>query len=362
MEQLLRDGVIHNSDFETCKKFFKNVSAKFAKATEIDAGLIKFNPSDFFSVDNQQSCNAAWEAAIKFLGEKLGDRTSLLVLDDVDSYFVGLENHPRFIEGLCRAVIEINSVASPKLYCILLLKQGVWRTLFESPEEYDKIKSSMEFLKWDLLGCTAVLCRRIAAIHGKPAVEVNQFGDAISLLQLEFAGDAKTIEYCIAEIFSFSVNGPRDIIDLCNNVRRTNPDGKITSAMVMDRVSNYSEEKLYGLNADFGHIYPDVPHLIQSVFNGFRTEFTGDELSERLETGVLTDPRSERQAFGKHNWFRNSTADGIVKKLFDIGVVGVARPKKEALFANESNTVSQNTLLKSKLMLHKAYQPALGLI
>jgi hypothetical protein len=179
-------------------------------------------------------------------------------------------------------------------------------------------------------------------------------------LKLEFDGNPNAIIDCIGLIFSYSVNGPRDIIDLCNNIRRQYPVGKITTAMVNERVTSFSEEKLYALNGDFGHIYPDIPQLIQGVFQGFKAAFSGIELRDRLDAGILNDPKSTKQGFGQHSWFRDATTESFVKKFFDIGVIGIARPNREALFAKEDNAMSQNVLLNSQLLLHRAYQPALG--
>jgi hypothetical protein len=164
------------------------------------------------------------------------------------------------------------------------------------------------------------------------------------------------------EIFSFSVNGPRDVIDLCNNIRREYPSRKITTEMVLERCSNFSEEKLYAINADFGHIYPDMPVLVESIFRGFKAYFKGTELAEHLDKNILSDPNINRQSFGKHHWFIDLTPVNCVKRLFDIGIVGIDRKQGVHLFSSESNTVSQNTLLNSDLIIHKAYQPALGFI
>lgn len=360
VEQLLRDQVIERTDFDKYTGILKNLGTKFAKATEVSAGFISFKPSEFFSVDNQKHFSSAWESSVDFLRKNLGNRESLIVLDDVDTYFVGLEHHPRFIEGICRAVAEINAISNPKIFCLLLLKQGIWRTLFEKPEEYDKIKQSMEFLKWDFLGCISVLSGRIASIHGMDQIEIKEFVDAVPFLKLEFEGNARIIKACVEEIFSYSVNGPRDVIDLCNNIRRAHPQIKINKSMVSERAANYSEEKLYALNGDFGHIFPDIPQFIQVAFEGFKSEFTGTELSERLESHVKIDPNIGAQAFAQHHWYRDATTKNLVKKLFDIGIIGIVRNRREPLFANESNTVSQNSLLASNLVLHKAYRPALG--
>ena len=233
--------------------------------------------------------------------------------------------------------------------------------MFEAPEEYDKIKHSMEFLKWDVVGCAAVLSGRIAAIHKKPVAKIKKFKDTVNLLKLEFAGKEADIEKCFAEIFSFSVNGPRDVIDLCNNVRREYPTGAITREMVLDRCANFFEEKLYALNADFGHIYPDIARLIEGVFRGFMVSFKGSDLATRLDR-ILSDPNIDRQSYGKHHWFTDLTSTSFVKKLFDIGVIGIVKQNRPHLFANESNTISQNLLINSELVVHKAYQPALGFI
>ena len=275
IEQLYRESKIQRTDFEKFTKFFKNTSATFAKATEINVPFIKFKPGEFFNVDRQESFDEAWEAAIDLLGRTFKKQEIFVVLDDVDSYFVGIETGPRFVEGLCRAVVELNQVLKPKIYCLLLLKQGSWRTLFEQPEEYDKIKHYMEFLKWDLVGCAAVIGGKISLIHKMPISSINRFADAIPYLKQEFAGDLNVIEECFKEIFSFSVNGPRDVIDLCNNIRREYKNSKITKEMVLERCSNFSEEKLYAINADFGHIYPDMPAFIESIFRNYKANVQG---------------------------------------------------------------------------------------
>ena len=361
IEQLYRDGVIKKTDLEKCLGFFKRTSATFAKATEINAPFIKIEPSEFFNVEKQEAFDFAWNSSVDFLSKTIGKRDAFIVLDDVDSYFVGIEKHPRFVEGLCRAIVDINRLSAPRIYCILLLKQGIWRSLFEAPEEYDKIKHSMEFLKWDVVGCAAVLSGRIAAIHKKPVAKSKKFKDTVNLLKLEFAGNEADSEKCFAEIFSFSVNGPRDVIDRCNNVRREYPTGAITREMVLDRCANFSEEKLYALNADFGHIYPDIARLIEGVFRGFMVSFKGSDLATRLDR-ILSDPNIDRQSYGKHHWFTDLTSTSFVKKLFDIGVIGIVKQNRPHLFANESNTISQNLLINSELVVHKAYQPALGFI
>ena len=116
IEQLYRDGVIKKTDLEKCLGFFKRTSATFAKATEINAPFIKIEPSEFFNVEKQEAFDFAWNSSVDFLSKTIGKRDAFIVLDDVDSYFVGIEKHPRFVEGLCRAIIEINRL-SYTAYC-----------------------------------------------------------------------------------------------------------------------------------------------------------------------------------------------------------------------------------------------------
>ena len=90
--------------------------------------------------------------------------------------------------------------------------------------------------------------------------------------------------------------------------------------------------------------------------------FKGAELSDLLDKKILSDPSVNRQSFGKHHWFIDLTPANCVKRLFDIGVLGIRRNNGINLFSSESNTVSQNTLLNAELIIHKAYQPALGFL
>ena len=127
-------------------------------------------------------------------------------------------------------------------------------------------------LTWVRVGS---FCNRIAIIHKKTKPTIKSLKDAQELLKLEFDGNSSDINKCVEEIFSYSVNGPRDVIDLCNNVRREHSTDKITLAMVAERATRFSEEKLYALNGDFGHIYPEIPQLVQAVFQGFKRNSAG---------------------------------------------------------------------------------------
>ena len=363
VEQLLSEKTIEKEDLEKIVSALKGLGAKVAKSTEVNAGLLKIDPAKFFSVDIESKADSAWETAISLLKEKAESKNMFIVLDDVDTYFSGLEEEPRFIEGLCRAVIEINSIDGLNLYCVLLVKQGVWRTLFAKPDEYDKIKYCIEFLSWDIHQCAAVLCGRIAEIHELDFEPPQTLDVAIEYLKRDFAGSKKDIKNCFESIFEYSANGPRDVIDLCNSVKRKYPSSRIDISKLQERIPNYSEEKLNGINADYGHIYPDMPGFLLNAFQSFRAKFKGKLLAVHLEgeDGILTDPRSERQAFGQHDWFKDATSDGMVKVLFDIGVVGIVRSNRPALFSNEDSSISQNQLGKSTLVVHKSFQSALGL-
>ena len=362
---LVHKGDIKEDKWTKLKTSLKQIGAKVAKSTEVSVGVMKFNPAKLLDVSNEEHSDDAWEDSIKLLKEELGGKSALMVIDDVDSYFPGIESSPRFIEGLFRAIREINDIKDLKIYCLLLVKQGVWRRLFENQEEYDRVKKSVDFLSWNIDNCAAVLSGRIAQIHNMDFKKRPQkLANTTKYLKREFSGGTATeTQTCFKRVFELSVNGPRDVIDLCNLVKKTYPDEKISISNIDDCLPKYSEEKLYGINQDFGHIYPDLPKFLNRAFSGFKTEFKGSELAAYLEDedGILIDPKAEHMAFGRHSWFMDTSAGGIVKILFDIGVVGVVRKEGPAVFSNEDNSLSQNALIGSCLIVHNAYRHALGL-
>jgi hypothetical protein len=362
---LVRNGDIKKDIWTKFKASLKHIGAKVAKSTEVNVGVMKFDPAKLLDVSNEEHSDDAWEDSIKLLNEELGGKSGLMVIDDVDSYFPGIESSPRFIEGLFRAIREINDLKELKIFCLLLVKQGLWRSLFENQEEYDKVKKSVDFLSWNIDNCAAVLSGRIAQRHNMDFEKKPQkLANTTKYLKREFSGvTANETQTCFMRVFELSVNGPRDVIDLCNLVKKTYPDEKISISNIDNCLPKYSEEKLYGINQDFGHIYPDLPKFLSRAFSGFKTEFKGSELAAHLEDkdGILIDPKAEHLAFGKHSWFKDTTAEGIVKILFDTGVIGVVRKDGPAVFSNEDNSLSQNSLIGSHLIVHNAYRHALGL-
>jgi hypothetical protein len=328
---------------------------------EIGHGLVKFDPAIFFGVDTQNELDATWVDFKKLLKSTLGKRSCLVILDDIDDYFVGIEREERFIEALCRAVIDINTEMAPSVFFILLMKQGIWRRMFANPGEYDKIKSEIEFRRWDLEQCAAVLAGRIAERQGMKFNNIKTFEDVMPYFKREFGGTDDAIKDTYKLIFSYSANGPRDVIDLCNSVWKKFPTEKISAEMVSICLPSYSEEKLNGLHADYGHLYPGVQVFLQKVFKGAPSNMKGDQLATRILQNAMLDSKASKESFAGQGWFRDTTEHAMVKVLFDIGVIGVVKGKTTAVFSNEDGSFSQNQLLGANLRVHPAFRPALGI-
>jgi hypothetical protein len=359
IEHLVRQQMIERPAFDKAVRGLKSIGGKVMRATTINAGFVQFDPKALFDVDKQNNLDGSWSAIKNLIKTTFNSQRCFMVLDDIDDYFVGLENSPRFIEGLCRAVLDINEQLRPHVYCLLLMKQGIWRKLFANPEEYDRIKFSIEFLRWNRDSCAAVLAGRIAALRGEKLHKEASFVNALPLLRSEFEGNDGQITKCFQTIYEYSVNGPRDVIDLCNSIRRKTPHRKIKIEDVRERLPQYSEEKLNGLNADFGHIYPEVVRFLQKIFQGATRKMRGEELAQTIENAMLEVARAKEE-FADRSWYRDTSPRAMVKTLFDIGVVGVQK-SGGLIFSNEDDSFSQNQLLSSELQIHSAFRPALGI-
>lgn len=262
-EELIRRGIIEKKGLVEVIGTLKKYGIRAVKATKFNAPMVSFDPAKFLEVDSQNELGASWSDLKTLL--TLSKKNCFVVLDDIDDYFIGIEHSARFIAALCRAVIDINAELKPTIFVLLLMKQGIWRQLFSNPEEYDKIKSVIEFLRWDLDHCSAVLAGRIASIHKMAYKKIGNFRDALPYLRKEIHGNDAQIRSVFELIFNYSNNGPRDVIDLCNSVRKRFSDRSITAEMVRACLPSYSEEKLNGLHADYGHIYPGVQMFLETV-------------------------------------------------------------------------------------------------
>ena len=89
-----------------------------------------------------------------------------ILIDDVEDVFPGIEANADFLEGLARAVVEMNDALGNRLHVLLFVKYGIWRYWFDHQREYDKVSSDIQMISWDSQALVDLIAKRIAGRFG----------------------------------------------------------------------------------------------------------------------------------------------------------------------------------------------------
>src|SRR4029077_1520043 len=105
--------------------------------------------------------NTATKELLEGVLSALTGKRAYIMIDDADDVFPGLEENPAFVEGLARAVNDINRLAGSRIHVLLFLKYGVWRRWFEHQQEYDKVAHLIQEISWTDKALRELIARRI---------------------------------------------------------------------------------------------------------------------------------------------------------------------------------------------------------
>ncbi|WP_131809465.1 P-loop ATPase, Sll1717 family [Mycolicibacterium iranicum] len=282
-----------------------------------------------------------------------------ILIDDVEIVIPGIEQSPAFLEGLVWAITDINDVGGDHLHALAFVKHGLWRLWFEHPAEYDRLKQGLAFLSWDRQSLVDLIAKRIADKRGLDSDDT----EALWKEEFDWKPDFADFDSFASEVTSYCVNGPRDIIALCNSAAEAAGDAStaITIKHIRQALDSFSEEKLFGLEQDYGTLYPGIAQFVVRVFdNTTSATMSAVELAQAIEDRVLTDEVAQADiSIGDSlkTWPRNRLA----LLMFQIGVVGFSDGKK-ITYAIDSPTVSQPRFMaQAKLVIHPAFRPHLGI-
>ncbi|MEU1273486.1 hypothetical protein [Streptomyces sp. NPDC005799] len=284
------------------------------------------------------------------------DEAGCILIDDVEDVFPGISDNPLFLEGVARAVVDINEGGKERLHAVLFVKQGLWRSWYESPKEYSKVRSKIDFLTWDHDALVELIARRIAHQRGE---EIGQSLDVERIWAKEFSwsGEFDTFTRYLTR---YCVSGPRDMITLCNLAAGKPADNDpITKDHIKASLGSYSEEKVFNLNADFGDIYSKIHKFVDQVFQGAPAEMTGKELADLMENRALLDPHVNGE-FKNENWYPAAKAR-LALTMYQIGVVGY-KSTHGTVYAIEKPKVSSSELIAENMVcVHPAFRPHLNI-
>lgn len=340
--------------FEKGSDVLKNLP----QAIDVETPLGSLNLGALLRTDAVPWVQSAWKTAYQELVEALEGERAYIMIDDAEDVFPGLEENADFIEGLARAVHDINRDSRARIHALLFLKYGVWRYWYENQREYDKVRHTVLILTWDHDSLCELIARRIARIHGHPDRDLSKA--AVSALwEYEFEWEGEFDSFA-RSITRYCVSGARDMIVLCNKAKEAAGEDKIHPYHISQVIKQYSEEKLYGVNADFGDIYPGIHTFIENVFQSAPPTMSGRDVAEWIEREGMLDERVDSE-YRQYTWYSRSGKQRLAAIMYDIGVLGRQLGPDNCEYAIEQPNVSQGTLRDSTLVFHPAFRPHLGI-
>ncbi|MBE4741994.1 P-loop ATPase, Sll1717 family [Streptomyces caniscabiei] len=272
-----------------------------------------------------------------------------ILIDEVEVVFDGISENPLFLEGVVRAVVEINARAEEKIHVILFIKQGLWKSWYEDQREYDRVSDRLGFITWDHPALVELIAKRIARLHGLP------WGTMTSeqLWAKEFTWDGgfdKFTRYCT----QYCASGPRDMIALCNYAAAKTPsDERISLQHINACLGTYSQDKVNGLNGDFGETYRGINKFVEKVFREFPATMTSQDLVRQIESQIASGIHGE---FLDAQWYMDGTKEDLAGIAYEVGVVGYQTPER-GVYAIEDPELSASDLLdKEWVCIHPAFR------
>jgi hypothetical protein len=328
---------------------------RIPNAITVEAGPVAVDLAALLKSGAAPVVDTAWPEAQQGVLAALGNRRAYIMIDDADDVFPGLEKNPVFVEGLARAVHDINRASKERLHVLLFLKHGVWRRWFENQQEYDRVEHVIQHLSWDHDGLCDLVARRVARLQGK---DPEHGSDVQSLWSLEFDWKSRSFDEFARSFTDLCVSGPRDMIVLGNRAKDAAGSSKIRLEHLQSRIDKYSESKLYEIGADFGGVYPDIVRFVENVFQRCPEEMSGADAAAWIEKYGLTAKKVD-DYFREYPWYATASKERMVALMYEIGFWGVRRSNSEVVFSIQRPSMSTTEIIGASVVVHPAFRPHL---
>lgn len=290
------------------------LARSFARRFSYEGFGFRYRSGERDEEESDGELETDWTALAGKLSERLREKRGYMLIDDVESVVPGIEHNPELVEALCRAVVEINHQLGQRLHVLIFLKQGLWRSWFENQRKCGSIKDSIEYITWDHDALVDLIARRIRSrreLHDE---------DSEHLWRYDFMFD--DFDEFTRRFTELCVNGPRDMLTLCNACAERADGAKIGIEHLDAVVPEFSEARFSELGAEFGRVYPDVEKFVRQVFTGARDTLSKDDLAVLIESKGILDQRAEAE-FASQSWFSMRLPEHLAELMYEIGVVNV---------------------------------------
>jgi hypothetical protein len=279
-----------------------------------------------------------------------------ILLDELDQGWDNSRHANRFVASLLQAAIKIQSLGL-KAHVVAFLRSEIFDLIKDQLDQLDKLRSSIEIIKWSDGEFADLIVKRIA--HSL-AFSHSRTGHEIAIVSALFDGNFQGMNgfFYVLSRTSFR---PREILQFVSHAHRLAVEAgqtPISTDTVFKAEEDFSFWKLEHICSEYAHIYPKLKELLGT----FRAE--GPVMSE-VDTLSVIDRYTSQVGDARPSWACISPQE-ILQILYDIEFVGIPRPQPAK---NRSGIVAQyefayerraaNLRSVSSFLVHPAFWSAL---
>jgi hypothetical protein len=324
-----RDRAAHPSELDELESFLNIVPheddfvdsvlavTEFVRAADVQV------LRDFRAVLSRKAIYAPFERLTKEFPVRI-------VIDNLDvNWDTGHEESRFVLASLIREAEAINHRFKGKAAVLLFLRTDIYNIVKLADPDVDK--QTREEIAWDVQSLIEVIGMRLTYLLGRDDVTPQQAWREVFPAVVEG-------QPCEDFIVARTLLRPRELIKLCMLViasaQRRNAK-RVTEADVLTGVEDYSDVLLTELHGEY---LLELPNLYYFVL-----EFSNEDWPKSIDSmrGLIRSAgESERAAGRDHAWHADArNPDGLIRKLYDVGVLGLASPKQEGGAKREVRSV-----------------------
>jgi len=342
------------------KELFPSVAARFGKnllrATSVQdpLGILEL---DFGKVFEDKGASVSrtlpldqWKEA---LAPSLNQIPAYILLDDVETIFPGTQDIPEAADGLLYAVEILNETFGAKLTCLTTLQYATFLLLEQKSKRFEKMIPRVEKIVWTAKELQALLANRVTEKLKLTAGNINP------LRQVFDTKSDDELDQLIYYGISFCINGPRDLIALCNSAYDAANGSKINRSHFDLVLPDFGNLKLGSIGREFNDRYKDIRAFIEHFFSK-QTSVWEPRLLEAKMNEWLPEAR---EIFGKHPWLISASRQ-VIGILYEIGFLGFrATTSAPAVYALSDPFAHRRPTFyaSSYYVVHPSFRQILGM-
>jgi hypothetical protein len=243
-----------------------------------------------------------------------------LVLDNLDVGWSATHEINRFIlASLIKEAERINQTLAPRAAVLLFLRTDIYNIVKLADPDVDK--QSRERLQWDREALVELVGLRLRYLLRQDKLTPSESWASVFPRTVE--GVAST-DFLIG----LTIRRPRELLKLCARsveIAQSRDSRTVTESDILSAYQSYSEEFLTDLHGEF---LIELPGLYF-----FLSEFAGETWPKGIDEmrGLIRRAARREMANGRGaTWLADSpaAANQILKKLYEIGVVGLTDGKR----------------------------------